>query len=122
MANTKKNAAAPKAAEVKAEAVKVEAAATVAEEKKAPAKKTTAAKKTTTAKKTTAKKTETACSTEKKVIIQYAGNEICTCSIVAKAKEASGIASPKKVEVYVKPEENKAYYVIDDVTGDVDLF
>ena len=51
------------------------------------------------------------------VYIQYLGAELTTDDIIAKAKDAAGIAEPKKIDVYVKPEENKVYYVIDGNEG-----
>ena len=92
-----------KAAEVKETAAPVvkETVAPVVEEKAAPA-----------AKKTTSKKKAAAT-----VYIQYLGAELTTDDIIAKAKDAAGIVEPKKIDVYVKPEENKVYYVIDGNEG-----
>ena len=105
-------------------ATEVKAAAT-AEEKKAPAKKAaakkTAAKKPaakTAEKKTTAKK---AAAVTENVYVQYLGSEITSADLIAKAKKASGVKSPKTVNVYVKPEENKVYYVVDNNAGSFDL-
>ena len=104
-------------------ATEVKAAAT-AEEKKAPAKKAaakkTAAKKPvakTAEKKTAAKKT----AVSENVFVQYLGSEITSADLIAKAKKASGVKSPKTVNVYVKPEENKVYYVVDNNAGSFDL-
>ena len=104
-------------------ATEVKAAAT-AEEKKAPAKKAaakkTAAKKPaakTAEKKTAAKKT----AVSENVFVQYLGSEINSADLIAKAKKASGVKSPKTVNVYVKPEENKVYYVVDNNAGSFDL-
>ena len=99
-------------------ATEVKAAAT-AEEKKAPAKKA-AAKKTaakTAEKKTAAKKT----AVSENVFVQYLGSEITSADLIAKAKKASGVKSHKTVNVYVKPEENKVYYVVDNNAGSFDL-
>ena len=112
-----------KAAPVKAEPVKAEAKkeevkkveAKKVEAKKAPAKKA--------ATKTTAKKEVSAT-----VMIQYAGNEVSMDAIVANAKkafEAEGnkVDAIKELQVYVKPEEYAAYYVINqEFTGKVNLF
>ena len=131
--------AAPAAEEAKAES------APAAEEKKAeakkPAAKSSAAKKTSktataakTATKTATKTTEKPVSKttekapakktteEKRVVIQFAGNEISGAELVEKAKAVSGISNAKKIDIYVKPEDNKVYYVIDDNAGDFDLF
>ncbi|MBQ8960926.1 MAG: hypothetical protein IJ071_06890 [Ruminococcus sp.] len=124
MAATKKTAKAAEA-EVKAVAAPAEekktaakkpaakkaAAPKAAAEKKAPAKKTAAAEKKAPARKTAAKKAAAT------VYVQYLGAELTTEAIVAKAIADSGIASAKKVDVYVKPEENKVYYVIDGKEG-----
>ena len=103
-----KKAAAKKPAEKKTTAAK----ATV--EKKPTEKKATAAKKPA-AKKATAE--------ERKVVIQYNGAEVAGTALVDKAKEVAGVDSAKSVVVYVRPEINKVYYVIDDNTfGNFDLF
>ena len=91
-------------------ATEVKAAAT-AEEKKAPAKKA-AAKKTTTTKSTAVKSN---------VYVEYLGAQISSSDLIEKAKKASGVKSPKTVNVYVKPEENKVYYVVDNNAGSFDL-
>ncbi len=113
---------APVAEEAPAEeAVKAEKAP----EKKTPAKrgaaKKAAAKKTAekpAAKKTAAKKT--AASTE--LFIQYQGIQVSYGELVEKAKAFAGVADPKSVSIYVKPEDYKVYYVIDeDNIGDFAL-
>ena len=84
--------------------------------KKAPVKKTTTKKTTTTARKTTAKKAVKAVT--KKVNLQFAGKDIAMDDIEAKVKatwmEETGKAESEitEIEIYVKPEENAAYYVI----------
>ncbi|HRR76309.1 MAG TPA: DUF6465 family protein [Ruminococcus sp.] len=103
-------------------------AAAPAEEKKAPAKK--AAEKKAPAKKPAAKKApakkpaakkETA--EERKVFIQYNGAEVAGTDLIDKAKAVAGVKTAKSVVVYVRPEINKVYYVIDDNTfGNFDLF
>ena len=123
MARTKKETAA-KAAETVVETaapvvedVKVEEAPKKAAPKKAAAK-TTAAKKTTA--KTAAKKT--AAVTEN-VYIQQNGSEITSAALIEKAKADSGVKSPKSIDVYVRPEINMVYYVIDGETfGNFELF
>jgi cell division protein FtsX len=83
--------------------------------KKAAPVKTTAAKKT-------AAKTTKAVSTAVNVYIQANDGETTAAAIVEKAKAVAGVDSAKKIDVYVKPEENKVYYVIDDDTkGDFPL-
>ena len=97
---------AEKPAETKAEPVKAE-----------PAKKTAAKKET--AKKTTAKKTVKAekPAVTQNIYVQFAGKEIPTADLVAKATEewvALGhrASSIKSLDLYVKPEDMAAYYVI----------
>lgn len=83
--------------------------------KKAPAKKTTARK--TPAKRTTTK--ESGCSGQNEVYLQYAGKEFSSADLTAKVKEiwkemGKKAADLKDIKVYVKPEENAAYYVINN--------
>ena len=101
---------------VKAETAKVEAAEAKTTEtaKKAPAKKTTARK--TPAKRTTTKK---AAVVTEEVYLQYAGKEFSSADLTAKVKEiwkemGKKAADLKDIKVYVKPEENAAYYVINN--------
>ena len=108
---------APKA-EVKVEAPKAEVKA---EAKKAPAKKAA-----TTTKKAPAKKA--AAKVETVITVQFQGNEVAISSVEEKVKaqfvaEGHKASSIKSLNIYVKPEEHSAYYVINgDVTGRVDLF
>ena len=102
---------AEKPAETKAEPVKAEPA------KKTAAKKETAKKET--AKKTTAKKKVKAEKPEvtQNVYVQFAGLEISTADLTAKVTEewvALGhrASSIKSLDLYVKPEDMAAYYVI----------
>lgn len=103
--------------EVKAEetkTVKAEEAKTTETAKKAPAKKTTARK--TPAKRTTTKK---AAVVTEEVYLQYAGKEFSSADLTAKVKEiwkemGKKAADLKDIKVYVKPEENAAYYVINN--------
>ena len=111
--STKKSAA---AAEVKDTAVK--AAETVTAEAKKPVEKKEAAPKKAAAKKEAAPKAE-----ERKVVIQYNGGEVAGTELIDKAKADANIKTAKSVVVYVRPEINKVYYVIDDNTfGNFDLF
>ena len=60
------------------------------------------------------------------VYVQYNQKEILTSDLVKAAKaaykEAGNRAAVRTLAVYVKPEENAAYYVInDDFTGKIDL-
>ena len=120
-----------KEVEVKVEAVKAEPA----KEEKAEAKKSTtkkAAAKTETAKKETVKKETTKKSTTKKavepaVVLQFGGQEVDMGTVIENAKkafEAEGnkVSSIKEIQIYVKPEEYAAYYVINGVSGRINLF
>jgi len=130
-----------KAAEVKVEAKKVEAVKAEpakaevkkAEPKKAEAKKETVKKETV--KKETAKKAapaKKAAAPKKavsaKVTVQFGGQEVSMDTVVEnvkKAFEAEGnkVSAIKDLQVYVKPEEYAAYYVINqDITGKINLF
>lgn len=89
-----------------------------------PAKKTAEKK---TAEKKTAKETKETKAAVEQMFIQYAGNEYATSMIYANIKDAwvaagHKVANIKSLNVYVKPEENAAYYVINDKeTGKINL-
>lgn len=137
MARTKKTAetvvetvkeaavAAPAAEEVKAE---VKAPAKKAAAKKAPAAKKTAEPKAetkTAAKKPAAKKApaKKAAAAVENLYIQLSGNEVTSAALIEKAKADAGVKAPKSVDVYVRPEINMVYYVIDGETfGNFELF
>ena len=108
----KKNAAADAAkVEKKAEAVKETA------EKKAPAKKAAAKKAPAkaAAKKAPAKKAAAKKETGDKVVLQYNGKDIEMKAVVEACKadyKAKGHKTASNVVVYVKPEENAAYYTV----------
>ena len=93
-----------------------------AAEKKAPAKK--AAAKKTAAKKAPAKKAEL----KTEMYLQFYGKEYSDKEILQKVKEIwtkvlkNKVGDMKDVKIYLKPEESKAYYVINgDTTGEVNL-
>ena len=118
---------------VKAEPAKAEPAKAekkVEEKKpveKKPAEKKPAAKKPA-AKKATAKKPAAKAAAPVEVFVQFNGQETVVDAVVAKAKaayEADGhrASSIKELQVYLKPEESAAYYVINKkYAGRVDLF
>ena len=115
----------PVAAETKAAEVK--AAPAKAEEKKEPAKKATAAKKPAAKKAAPAKKAA-APEVKTNIVLQYGDKNVTYDTIVTNAKNnfkydmGGDVDSIKKLSVYVKPEENAAYYVVDDkVQGRIDL-
>lgn len=92
--------------------------------KKTAAKKTTAKKaddKKPAAKKTAARKS----SVDSKVYIQYFGKQVTASDVVALCKadyKSNNKAAIKSIEVYVKPEEDTAYYVVNgNIQGKVSL-
>ena len=96
-----------------------------AEEVKETVKKETAkAEEKATAKKSAAKKTPI----KETVYVQYLGKEINHQDIVKQVKEVwtkqlkKKVGDMKSITIYFKPEENTAYYVInDDVKGSISL-
>ena len=57
-----------------------------------------------------------------KIELQFADKAIGEEQLVSLAKKAYGKKDIKNLDIYVKPEENKAYYVVNnDVTGSFDL-
>lgn len=133
MAVEKKSIAKPATAAVKAEPAKAAAPA------KAEAKKPAAVKKAAPAKKPAAKKeaakkpaeakacAEKKCDVNAKVVFQFCGKEYTKCDIVKIAKEVwqhdlnKDVAALKDIELYVKPEECKVYYVMNGETGSFDI-
>lgn len=104
---------AEKAPEVKAKEAKKE----TAPKKAAAPKKEDATDKEAPVKKAPAKKAPVKKEIRTAVYVQYAGKEADVDTFVAEAKKAYVAAGHKetdieKIEVYVKPEENAAYYVI----------
>lgn len=83
-------------------------AAKKAEAKKPAAKKT--AEKKTAPKKAAEKKT----APKTNLFIQYQGVELSYADLIERVKADSGIDSPKSVNLYVKPEDNMVYYVVND--------
>lgn len=73
------------------------------------------------AKKTSAKKTATKKEPVEVVYILYLGSQLSSAELIERAKKESGVKNPKTVNVYVKPEDNKVYYVVDNNAGDFDL-
>ena len=120
-APAKVEAAAAPAAKKAAPAAKKPAA------KKAPAKKAAAKKpaaKKAPAKKTAAKKAAPAKVVEpRKFIIQNQADQSISYADIVKKVNKAYKDTIKTLEIYVKSEENKAYYVVNgDVTGSVDLY
>ena len=132
-AETKK-APAKKATAKKATTKKATAKKTTTKKAASTVKKTTAAKKTTTKKtaaKTTAKKTTTKKAATKPNVmieIQYSYKHISNDELVQKSLDnyqydlKGDPTKVKKLSIYVKPQEDKAYYVVDDkISGDIDI-
>lgn len=128
-AAAKKMAAAPvsnstvevKAAETKTVKAEAKAEAPKAEAKKAEEPKKETAKKApakrTTAKRTTAKDIKTS------VVVQFAGKEVTEKDLIAAVKKAytkkgNKVGDIKTIEIYVKPEESAAYYVVNGIGAD----
>ena len=109
----------------------VQAAAETAPKAKKPASRAAAskstakapAKKPAAAKSRTVKKTAT-----EKVYLQFGGFELDMAQLADRAKKAyaqekGGEGEVQDVRVYVKPEEGKAYYVVNDTfAGELELF
>jgi len=107
--------------EVKVEAPKAEVKEVKAEAKKAPAKKAATTEKKAPAKKAAAK-------AETVITLEFGDYTAIMATVEDKVKaqyvaEGNKASSIKTLNIYVKPFENAAYYVINgDVTGRVDLF
>jgi hypothetical protein len=131
-----KKAAAKKAAAPKKEAAaKKEAAPKAAKKEAAPkkeaVKKAAAPKKEAAPKKTAAKKEaapkKAAAEVKTNIVLQYGDKSVTYDTIIQNAKgnyqyDMGGIEEIKKLSVYVKPEEDAAYYVVNDkVQGRIGL-
>jgi len=108
-----KDTVAAKAKEIKDTAVEkiTEAAEKVTEAAETAVKKTTAKAKTAAAKIPKAPK---ATGVKESCFIEFDGKQIAVNDIMAKAKELYN-GEIKTLSVYVKPEDSKVYYVINDV-------
>lgn len=109
---------------VKAVTETVKEAAKKVEEVAADTKKAVKTTAASTATKTAVKKA----AVKETVYLQYMGKEINKEDLMKQVKEIwtkqlkNKAGDMKSVTLYLKPEENKAYYVInDDVTGSVEL-
>ena len=113
-------------AEEKAPAKKAVAKKETVKEEKAPAAKKAPAKKTVAAKKTTTKKVAKAA--EVKVAIQFADKNYTAEDLAKIANDVwvydygKDAADLKDVQLYVKPEESKVYYVFNnEIAGDFNI-
>ena len=120
-----KKSAATKTAPVQTEEI-VKVEETVKVEKKPAAKKAEKEVKEVAEKKPAAKRT-TKKAVKTTLVVQAAGKEVSMEDAIARVKEAWVAAGNKEADVkeialYVKPEENAIYYVVNgDVTGRVDF-
>ena len=131
MATKKVTPATKKTETAKVESVKAEEVKTpvteAAEEKKAPEKKAPAKKAAITAKKTTTKKTTAKKEIKVSTYVQCYGKQVEEKEIIASVKKSwtkSGkkVGDIKTMELYIKPEENAVYYVINGTeTGAVEF-
>ena len=99
---------------VKAEEGKAEAPKTEVKKAEEPKKETA---KKAPAKRTTAKEIKTS------VVVQFAGKEVTEKDLIAAVKKAytkkgNKVGDIKTIEIYVKPEESAAYYVVNGVGAD----
>ena len=108
----------------KAEPVKKEAPAKKVEEKAAPVKKAAAKKEAAPAKKAAAKKEEF----KANIVLQYGDKNVTYDTILQNSKNnyqfemGGNVDEITKLSVYVKPEEDAAYYVVNDkVQGRIGL-
>lgn len=121
MATLKKNAE-TKSTKEEAKVVKT---AAKAEKKAAPKAEKPAAKKTTTKKAAAAKSAAKPVAKKEVVAVQFAGKEYNVDAVVEAAKadfKANNKGSLRSINVYIKPEDDAAYYVVNGkVQGKVDL-
>lgn len=99
----------------------VEAKAVEAPAKKATAKKPATKKATTTAKKTTAKKEAAAINAT--YVLQFSGKEVVASDILETVKKVwvdkfqGKLEEIKTIEIYIKPEEHRAYFVVNGLSN-----
>lgn len=102
------------------EAKAVEAPAKKATAKK-PATKKPATKKATTAKKTTAKKEAAVINAT--YVLQFSGKEVVASDILETVKKVwvdkfqGKLEEIKTIEIYIKPEEHRAYFVVNGLSN-----
>ena len=99
----------------------VESKAVEAPAKKAAAKKPATKKATTTAKKTTAKKEAAAINAT--YVLQFSGKEVVASDILETVKKVwvdkfqGKLEEIKTIEIYIKPEEHRAYFVVNGLSN-----
>lgn len=94
--------------------------------KKATKKAESATEKAADAAKKVVKKATSAKDVSRTAVVEYAGNQYQVSDIIerceAKYKSQSKNKAFKDIKVYIKPENNAAYYVVDDKSADkIDL-
>lgn len=83
--------------------------------------------KKTTAKKAPAKKATTKKEVKSAIFVQFNGKSYAQEELMKIAKDVwkydlkQKVGDLAKVELYVKPEENKVYYVMNDIAGSFDI-
>lgn len=99
----------------------VEAKAVEAPAKKTAAKKPATKKATTTAKKTTAKKEAAVINAT--YVLQFSGKEVVASDILETVKKVwvdkfqGKLEEIKAIEIYIKPEEHRAYFVVNGLSN-----
>ena len=99
----------------------VEAKAVEAPAKKAAAKKPATKKATTTAKKTTTKKEDAEINAT--YVLQFSGKEVVASDILETVKKVwvdkfqGKLEEIKTIEIYIKPEEHRAYFVVNGLSN-----
>lgn len=117
--------AAKKTAKAETKPVKAEKEAAKPVAKKAAKPAAKKAVKPAAKTKAAAKTVKPAADKKVNIVLQYSGREYNTEEIVAKVKAAATAETGKKtfksLDIYVKPEENVAYYVVNGRPGSVQL-
>ena len=111
-----------KAAEATVKKTAKKAATAAKKTVKKAADKAEAVKKTAAAKKPAAKKAAPA--KKDAVVVEFADKQIALDDLVAAAKadfKANNKGAVKSVKIYVKSAEAKVYYVVNDISGEVEL-
>lgn len=91
--------------------------------KKASAKASETAKKATTVAKKTATKAAASVTKDisKTAVVEFAGNQYEVTDVIARCEAKYKSENKKKtykdIKVYIKPENNAAYYVVDDISA-----
>lgn len=95
-------------------------------EEKKEEKKPAAKRSSSTRKKKTEPKKEITTEPERKLFVQYNRQEIEEKEIVQRVEEAwraeGNTAAIESIIMYVKPEDGKVYYVVNGLSGSIDLF